>query len=167
MHTNLSQSCSTDEGVSKGIIVNETLSQSCFVNKCFKEEDKSECTIKKQKDTKDEVTYDMPKYFNAFNVLKCGIKLLDRLDMSYERACMVTERKVYFTNMLESILDYNTRHDTPLSSKNIPEEVIRFMSGTEEEEKDAKHNVNNVTMDNLFQSPITISAQKKNANMTN
>ena len=41
------------------------------------------------------------------------------------------------------------------------------MAGTEEEEKDAECNVDNVTMDTLFQSPISINAQKKDANMTN
>ena len=30
----------------------------------------------------------MPDYFNAFNVLECGRNILDRLDVSYERACM-------------------------------------------------------------------------------
>ena len=41
------------------------------------------------------------------------------------------------------------------------------MAGTEEKEKHYKLNVNNVTMDTLFQSPITINAQKKYANVTN
>ena len=36
----------------------------------------------------------------------------------------------------------------------------------EDGEKYAKHNVNNVTMDTLFQSPVTINAQKKDANVT-
>ena len=30
----------------------------------------------------------MPNYFNAFNVFECGGNVLDRLDVSYERACM-------------------------------------------------------------------------------
>ena len=36
----------------------------------------------------------------------------------------------------------------------------------EEEEKYAKRNVNNVTTDTLFQSHVTINAQKKYANVT-
>ena len=36
----------------------------------------------------------------------------------------------------------------------------------EDEEKDAKRNVNNVTTDTLFQSPVTVNAQKKDANVT-
>ena len=79
MHKNLLQSCSTDKDKSNAIIVNETLSQSCSTDKeelCSTEEDKSECAITKQKDAKNEVTYDVPNYFNAFNVFKCGRKLL-------------------------------------------------------------------------------------------
>ena len=40
------------------------------------------------------------------------------------------------------------------------------MAGTEEEEKDAECNVDNVTMDTLFQYPVTINPQKKDANVT-
>ena len=36
----------------------------------------------------------------------------------------------------------------------------------EDEEKYAERNVNNVTTDTLFQSPVTINAQKKDANVT-
>ena len=91
----LSQSCSKDEDKSKGIIVNETLSQSCSTDKeelCSTEEDKSECAITKQKDANNEVTYDVLNYFNTFDIFECGRKLLDRIDMSYERACMATPK---------------------------------------------------------------------------
>ena len=36
----------------------------------------------------------------------------------------------------------------------------------EDEDKDAERNVNNVAKDTLFQSPVTINAQKKDTNMT-
>ena len=35
-----------------------------------------------------------------------------------------------------------------------------------EEEKDAKINVNNVTTDTLFRSPVAINAQKKDTNVS-
>ena len=63
MHKTLSQSCSTENDESKRIIVNETLLQSCSTDKdelCSTEEDKLECTITKQKDANNEVTYDVP-----------------------------------------------------------------------------------------------------------
>ena len=36
----------------------------------------------------------------------------------------------------------------------------------EDEEKYAKRNVKNITTDTLFQSPVTINARKKDANVT-
>ena len=36
----------------------------------------------------------------------------------------------------------------------------------EDEEKYAKRNTNNVTTDNLFQSPVTVNARNKDANVT-
>ena len=44
------------------------------------------------KDANNEVTYDVPNYFNAFNVFECGRNLLDRIDVSYERAYMATPK---------------------------------------------------------------------------
>ena len=70
---------------------------------------------------------------------------------------MTTERKVYFTKILDSLLGNNERHGTPLSRENIQEAVRRIM----------EDNVNNVTMDTLFQSPATINAKKKDANVKN
>ena len=69
--------------------------------------------------------------------------------------------------MLDSLLNHNACHGTPFSSKNIQEVVSRVMEETEEEVKDAEHTVNNVTMATLFQSPVAINSQKKDANVTN
>ena len=93
MHKTLLQSCSTDKDESKHSIVNKTLSQNCSADKeklSSTEEEKSECTITK-KDAKSEVTYDVSKYFNVFNVLECGRKLLDRLDVSYGQGRIKTQ----------------------------------------------------------------------------
>ena len=50
-----------------------------------------------------------------------------------------------------------------MSNKKLREAVIIVM---EDEEKYVERNVNNVTTDTLFQSPVTVNAQKKDANMT-
>ena len=87
--------CSTDEYESKHIIVHETLSKSCYTDKdeskrsivnetcsvdkeklISTEEYKLECIITEQKDAKSEVTYDVPKYFNVFNVFEYGRNIL-------------------------------------------------------------------------------------------
>ena len=73
----------------------------------------------------------MTSYFNDFNVFEYGKNILDRLDVSYGRACMATSREEYFTNMLDYLLDDNERHCTPLSSKKLQEVVSRVI---EEEE---------------------------------
>ena len=96
VHETLSHSCYTDEEKSKGIIVNKNLSQSCSTDEdelFSTEEDKSECTIMKHKYAKNEVKYDVSNYFNAFNVFKCGRNILDRIDMSYKRAYMATPKE--------------------------------------------------------------------------
>ena len=36
----------------------------------------------------------MTKYFNAFPVFECGRNILDRLDVSYERACMAIQSTI-------------------------------------------------------------------------
>ena len=112
---------------------------------------------------KKEVTYDVPYYFSAFNVFECGRKLLDRLDVSYERLYIATPKEEYFTEMLHSLIERNRCHSTPMSNKNLQEAVIRVM---EDEKNDANRNVHNVTTDNLFQAPITLNVQKKDANVT-
>ena len=65
--------------------------------------------------------------------------------------------------MLEQLIKHNSLQGTPMSNNKLWEAVIRVMQG---EGKYAKHNVNNVTTDTLFQSPFTVNAQKKDANMT-
>ena len=42
------------------------------------EENKSECIINKQKDVNNEVTYDVPNYFN---ILECGGYILNKVDV--------------------------------------------------------------------------------------
>ena len=63
MHKNLLQSCSVNEDKSKQSIVNKTLSQkySTDVDKWFSTEKyKSKFTIMEQKDSENEVTYNVP-----------------------------------------------------------------------------------------------------------
>ena len=52
--------------------------------------------MNKQKDANNEAEYEessvtdeLPSYFNIF---KCGRNILNRLDMTYERACMSTQK---------------------------------------------------------------------------
>ena len=65
--------------------------------------------------------------------------------------------------MLYHIIEHNECHGTPMSNKKLWETVIIVM---EDEEKYAKRNINNVITDTFFQSPVTVNAQNKDANLT-
>ena len=72
------------------------------------------------------------------------------------------------TKIFETLVDYNDRKNAPLFNEKIWQAVSRVMAETEEEERDAKSNANNVTMYTLFnQSPVKINTQSKNVNVTN
>ena len=86
----------------------------------------------------------------------------------YEQACMVATKDKYYTNMMETIVYYNDHNNAPLSNEKLWKEVSRVMAETEEEELDAKRNVNNVTMDNLFHwSSATTNTKGEIKNVTN
>ena len=130
MHKNLSQNVSTDEDKSKHSIVNEFLLQNCSMDKYdlgYMEEDRLECTITEQNNANNEVTYDVPNYFNVSNVIECRRKILERIDVSYERSYMATPKEEYFTEMMEHLNEYIEPQGQRLSIKNLEDDVIRVM----------------------------------------
>ena len=48
---------------------------------------------------------------------------MGRLDVSYERAYIASVSKECFTKMLDSLIDHNYRHGTPLSSKILKKQL--------------------------------------------
>ena len=148
----------TNEGESKRSIVNETLSQNCSAKEnglFFMKEDKPEYANEKQKEAKNEVACDVTNYFNVSNVFECG---RNNTDVSCERACMATEDNEYFTDILDTLNEYQDRHSQRLSSMKLREAVRRVM---DEEEEEMERNINNITCHTSFQSPVTKSVQKK------
>ena len=97
----------------------------------------------------------MTNYFNISNVFECG---RNNPDLSCERACMATEDNEYFTNILDTLNRYQDRHGQTLCSKKLKEAVLCVM---DEEEEEIGRNINNVTCDTPFQSPVTKNVQKK------
>ena len=69
----------------------------------------------------------MQNLFNAFNIFECRRKLLDRLDVSYERAYMANPKEEYFKEMLDQLNEYNELHGKQLSSKKHQVAVLRVM----------------------------------------
>ena len=74
---------------------------------------------------------------------------------------MATEDNEYFTDIIDTLNTYQDRHSKILSSKNLKEAVLRVM---DEEEEEMERNINNITCDTSFQSPVTKNVQKKYAN---
>ena len=83
--------------------------------------------------------------------------------MSYRRMYTATPKEEYFTEMLDHLNEYNDRHGQLFPSKKLRDAVIRVMK---EEEEEIESNINNITMDTLFQSHVATNAQKKDANMS-
>ena len=79
-------------------------------------EDGSECVhknINKQKDANKEADYEeysvtdeLKRYCNIF---ECGRNILNRLDVTYEWACMATQKEEYYTDLLETMIEHNDR----------------------------------------------------------
>ena len=66
---------------------------------------------------------------------------------------------------LETVIDCNDNHNTPLSNEKLRPVISRVMAETGEEELEAKHNAKNVTMDTFCQSPVTTNTQENIANV--
>ena len=81
---------------------------------CTTKIDISEYTITEQKESS--VTKEVPIYFNIF---ECGRNILDRLDITYEQACMATPKDKYYTKLLKNLVNDNNRNGTPLSNEKI------------------------------------------------
>ena len=144
VHKTLSENCSTDVSKSKRNIVNETLSQNSSANV-------SEYTITELKDKEykePSVTKEVKIYFNIF---KCGMNLLDLLDVTYQRTFMATPQDKYYTEMLENLVKTNNRNGEPLSNEKLRQSVSDIR-----EEKDVEHesNINDITCDDSYQYPM-------------
>ena len=184
-HIPTSHVCSTYESELKEFLVDETRSQICYtdedeskgiiVENYSTEEYESECVqknINKQKDAYNEAEYEEssvideePRYFNIF---ECGRNILNIIDVKHEQAYIATTKEKYYTKMLETLGDYNDRNNAPLSNKKLRKAVGKVMAEMEEEQRDAKRNANNVTMDTFcHQSPVTTNTQGKIENLKN
>ena len=80
---------------------------------------------------------------------------------------MATQKEKYYMTLVENLIDHNDRHNVPFSNEKLWQEVSTVMEETEEEELDAKHNANNLTMDTFIQFPVTANTPIKIANVPN
>ena len=94
------------------------------------------------------VTDEVLSYFKIF---ECDGNILNILDVTYERACMATQKEKYYMTLVKTLIDHNDRQNLPLSNEKLRQSVSTVMVETEEEERDAKRNANNVTIDTFIQ----------------
>ena len=99
----------------------------------------------------------MSSYFNIF---ECGRNILDRLDVTYERACIAAQKDKYYNTLLKTLVDDNNRNGAPLSNEKLRQAVGKLM---EETEAELERNMKKFTMDTSFESLITMNVQKKDA----
>ena len=69
--------------------------------------------------------------------------------------------------LMETLIDHNGCHNVPLSNEKLQQAVSTVISETEEGERDAKRNANNVSMDTFIHSPVTTDTPRKVTNVPN
>ena len=70
----------------------------------------------------------MKRYFNIF---ECGSNLLDRLDVTYQRAFMATPQDKYNMEMLENLTKVNNLKGEPLSNERLLQAVFDVTEETD------------------------------------
>ena len=119
---NLSQVCSTDKYGSENVIVDESSMEKSEPESIHKSINKNEgkyaidVTEHEEHLVKDNPAINDPRYFKLF---ECGKYLLNRIDVTFKRACMATSRYGYYIEMYNIITDYNDCNKTPLLNENI------------------------------------------------
>ena len=59
------------------------------------------------------------KATSYFNIFECGRNILDRLDVTYQRAFMATPKDKYYNALLDTLVKDNNRKGETLSNDNI------------------------------------------------
>ena len=61
------------------------------------------------------------------------MNILNRLDVTYEQACMVTTKYKYYMKFLETVIDCNDHHNAPFSNDYLIQAISTVMEETEKE----------------------------------
>ena len=90
-----------------------------------------EYTITEQKDKEYKEPSDTGEVKSYLNIFECGRNLLDRLDVTYQRAFMATPQEKYYNAFLNNLVKVNNRKGAPLSNDNIWQSAGKVMEETE------------------------------------
>ena len=69
--------------------------------------------------------------------------------------------------LLEAMIEHNDRSKTPLSKEKLWQAINTTVAETEDKERDAKSNANNMTMDTLIQPPIRTNTPREKIDIAN
>ena len=64
-----------------------------------------------------------PIYFKLF---ECGKNFLNRLDATFEQACMENSKDKYYKELCNNITYYNDLNNKPLSNVKIQELILQY-----------------------------------------
>ena len=144
MHETLLENKFKDVSKSECNIVNKTLSQ----NNSTDVPDNAITELKDEEHKEHLVTEKVTSYFNIF---ECGRNLLDKLEVTYQRAFMATSAQdEYYKEMTKSIIKAN-KEGGKLCNDNIQQAVIDLRV---ELNLEHERNINNISCDDLYTSPI-------------
>ena len=118
MRETLSKNQSKDVNESKCNIVHETLSQNNY-------KDVPDHVITEQKEYEHKEPSVTEKLTSYFNIFECRRNLLDRLDVTYQRAFMATSAQdEYYKEMTNSLLKENIGSDGKICNEKIQRAII-------------------------------------------
>ena len=100
----------------------------------------------------DNTVINKPSYYNLF---ECGKKFLNKLDSTCERACMETSNNKYYTEICNTLTNYNDCNNTPLSNTKTREAIRKVM------EEESITDANNITADTFSHAS---NSQRENTN---
>ena len=76
---------------------------------------------------------------------------MDRIDVTYQQAFMATPQDKYYTRFLDNLVKINNRNGEPLSNDKLRQAVSEVREETDEGHE---RNINKITCNTSFQSPI-------------
>ena len=153
MHKTLSENKSKDVSESECNIFHGTLSQNNYAGV----PDNVITVLKDDEHKEPSVTEKVTSYFNIF---KCGRNLLDQLDVKYQPAFMATSaQNEYYKEIKKSLIKANIGSDGKICNDNIQQAFFDLRA-----ELDLEHecNINNITCEDVYTSPMKKKEAKKN-----
>ena len=144
VHEGLLENRSMHVSESERNLVKETLLQNNSA-------DVLEYNITELKDKKYKEPSNTKEVTSYFNIFECGRNILDRLDVKYQRAFMATPQEKYYNLLLYTLVKDNNRKGKSLSNDKIWQVVGKV---TEETEAEFERNINKITCDTSFHSPM-------------